>query len=212
MSVRNVTVNAGQSGSGKSSLAIRYLLNARLAYRFLFDADAGEKQRDVGEFAARLRLEPARDELGLAESLCRGWVAFEPWAMFPGNPESALDWFCRWAFELCARLPGEKIIVIDEIWKYCSPNAIPFPLARIVKEGRKRGLRLLVNIQEPHRLNGRIAAEMSELICFRLTLPRALDFAEEYGFDRAEVAALAPMHCIARNLDTGGELRGQVKL
>ena len=212
MSVRNVTVNAGQSGSGKSSLAIRYLLNARLAYRFLFDADAGERRRELGEFAARLGLEPARDEVSLAESLCRGWVAYDPWTMFPGAPEQALDWFCRWTFDLCLRLPGEKIIVIDEVWKYCSPNSIPFPLARIVKEGRKRGLRLLVNIQEPHRLNGRIAAEMSELICFRLTLPRALDWAEEYGFDRGEVADLAPLRFVARNLDTGGELRGGVKL
>jgi len=49
-------------------------------------------------------------------------------------------------------------------------------------------------------------------IQYQFTLPRALDFAEEYGFARAEVSALAPLQFVARNLDSGGELRGRVKV
>lgn len=68
------------------------------------------------------------------------------------------------------------------------------------------------NAQEPHRLNGRITSEMSELACFRLQLPRALEWLDDFGALRADVAALAPLHFIARNLDSGGELRGKIKL
>ena len=190
---------------------MRYLINAPLAYRFLFDPDPGERDSTRGEFSARLRLPAARDPAELGESLTRGWVCFDPWRMFPGDGEGAFDFFCRYAFELCARLPGEKILVVDEVWRYCSPNSVPLWLARCVKEGRKRGLRVLVNVQEPHRLNGRITSEMSELVCFRLQLPRALDWLADFGVPVAEVAALLPLHFLARNLDTGGELRGKVK-
>ncbi len=211
MSLRSVTVNAGMSGSGKSSLGIRYLLNAPLSYRFLFDPDPGERNLTLGEFADRLKLPPARDQAELAENLCRGWIAFDPWTLFPGKVEEAFDWFCRWTFEVCGRLPGDKLLVVDEVWKYCSPVSIPFWLTRVVKEGRKRGLRLMVNIQEPHRLSGRISAEMSELICFRLQLPRALEWLGPFDVEAQEVARLAPLQFVARNLDSGGMLRGRVR-
>ena len=42
---------------------------------------------------------------------------------------------------------------------------------------------------------------------------RSLEFVEKtYGFDPDEVSRLEPLHFVARNLDSQGELRGKIKL
>jgi len=212
LSKRNVTVNCGMSRSGKTTLGIRYLLNAPLHYRFIFDPDPGEFNPLLGEYEDRLKIPACNNLAEMAESLCRGWVVFYPYQMFPGEVEKAFEWFCQWVFEISLTLPGNKLFLADEVWRYCSPQAIPFHLTRIIKEGGKRRLRTLVNTQEPQRLNGRIVAEMSELVCFRLQLEKALDFVESHGFSRSEVSQLQPLQCVARNLDSGGEIRGRLKL
>lgn len=211
---RNVTICAGVSGMGKSTFGLRYLVNADLAVRFLFDPDPGEFNPQVGEFADRLQLEPARDLYELSLALCRGWVAFDPHTLFSGRLEEAFNFFCEWAWETSLRIPGEKVLVVDEIWAYQTPQGIPSELKTIVQSGRKRGLRLMVNIQEPNRLNGTILNGASEFVCFRLQSPAALDLVKRYyGFDPKEVGNLQPLQFVARHLDGGGgELRGRIKI
>ncbi len=209
---RNVTVCTGVSGFGKSTINLRWLVNADLSVRFLFDPDAGEFNPDCGEYADRLGLEPAHDLHTLNLSLCRGWVAFDPHTLFPGRMQEAFQFFCEWAWECSAKIPGNKVIVIDEAWNYCSPQTIPRELQTICQSGRKRGLHCWLNTQEPHRLNGTILGGVSEMICFRLQHTRALEVVAEKGFDPSEVASLEPRQFVARNLDSGGELRGTIKL
>ena len=126
---RNVTICAGISGTGKSTLGLRYLINGDLSYRFLFDPDPGEFNAHLGEFADRLGLQPARDVYELSLALCTGWVAFDPHALFPGRLQEAFDFFCEWAWEKSALLPGNKILVVDEAWAYQTPQGIPAELA-----------------------------------------------------------------------------------
>src|SRR5437899_264938 len=108
---RNVTVCAGVSGSGKSTFGLRYLVNADLSVRFLFDPDAGEFNPDLGEFADRLGLAPATDYFSLGKTLCQGWVAFDPHRQFTGRLQVGFEFFCEWAWEKSAQIPGNKIIV-----------------------------------------------------------------------------------------------------
>jgi len=201
---RTVTICAGVSGTGKSTFALRYLVNAPLAIRFCFDPD--------GEFADRLGLEPAQDAYGLGLALCNSWVIFDPHGIFPGRINEAFAFFCEWSFTVSESIPGRKCLVVDEVWKYCTPNAIPEELALVTQTGRKRGLGLLVNTQLPNKLNGSILNEVSEFVCFRLQQDKALEKAAEYGFDVEEVKALADLQFVARNLDSGGELRGRIKV
>jgi len=201
---RTVIICAGVSGTGKSTFALRYLVNADLAIRFCFDPD--------GEFAERLGLKPARDAYELSLELCKGWVIFDPHAIFPGRIDEAFAFFCEWAFTVSDWIPGRKCLVVDEVWKYCTPNAIPPELALVTQTGRKRGLGLLVNTQLPNKLNGSILNEVSEFVCFRLQQDKALEKAAEYGFDVDEVKALPDLQFVARNLDSGGELRGRIKV
>lgn len=78
---------------------------------------------------------------------------------------------------------------------------------------RKRGLRLMVNIQEPNRLNGALLKRGKRVCLLPAAEPPALDLVKRYyGFNPEEVANLQPLQFIGRNLDTGGELRGQIML
>jgi hypothetical protein len=49
-------------------------------------------------------------------------------------------------------------------------------------------------------------------VCFRLQSPKTLDLVEDYEFDRDEIANLQPLQFVARNMDSGGELRGAITL
>lgn len=201
---RAVTLVAGVSGSGKSTFALRYLVNAPVDYRFAFDAD--------GEFAHRLRVTPARTGGDLDTALCRGWVVFDPHTLFPGRIEQGFAFFCDWCYSVSARLPGRKVMVVDEVWRYCNPYAIPAELATVVQTGRKAGLGLMVNTQRPQKLNGAILNEVSEVVSFRVQFERSLDVLADYGLDRAELAELPALSYVARNCDSGGELRGAIRI
>src|SRR5262245_56855138 len=118
MALRNVTVCAGVSGSGKSTFVCRLLVNGDYSTVYLFDPEPGEFDPNIGEYAGRLGLQRARDAWELNLALCRGWVPFDPHTLFPGRMKEALIFLCDWAWETSVAIPGEKIIVIDEVWLY----------------------------------------------------------------------------------------------
>lgn len=199
---RAVTLCAGVSGSGKSTFALRYLLNAPIRWRFVFDPEE--------EVSERLKVSPARTGIDLDGALHTGWIVFDPHTLFPGRLDEAFRFFCDWTFQLCEKLPGAKVLMVDEVWKYCNPLTIPQELATANQTGRKRELSLLLNTQQPQLINGSILNEVTEFIAFNMQFDKSLDLARRFGFDAAEIRAL-PMHeFISRNIRTGGELRGRL--
>lgn len=201
---RRVTICAGVSGTGKSTFALRYLVNAPVDCRFVFDPE--------DEYAQRLRLPGASDVGSLSLGLIRGWVLFDPHKEFSGRLDDAFAFFCEWTFAMCVRLPGRKVLVVDEAWKYVTPRRHPVELEACVRSGRKRGLECLFNTQTPNLLHATIRNECSELVCFRLGDENCLAVPKEKGFDVAEIQTLPDLSFVARNLDTGGELRGRIKV
>jgi hypothetical protein len=197
-----VTVCAGQSGSGKTTFAFRYLLNVPAACRFIFD--------DRFQARDRLRITPARTAKQLEDAVPSKWVVFDPHAMFPGNLENAFRFFCQWSFDVSRRGPGKKILLVDEVWRWCSPNNIPQELANVVQTGRTEGLELLCCTQRPQRINGAITNEVTELVCFSIQEPAGLDRITELGADRDAVAALPKGSFISYNCDSGGQLAGKL--
>lgn len=101
-------------------------------------------------------------------------------------------------------------MLVDEVWKYCSPTAIPQELANCIQTGRIRNLEMMFATQRPNRLNETITNEVTELVCFRLQGVNALKRVADLGAPLEEVVALAPGAFVAVNVDTGGELRGRV--
>ncbi len=200
---RRCTLVAGCSGSGKTTFALRYIVaDKKLACRFIFDPE--------GEYAARLRLPSVETPEEIPLAVADGFVIFDPSTMFPGENEKAFDWFCSAVFETASALPGRKVFLIDEAWKYCPPNKVAVPLRTCIQTGRKRGLEMFFVSQQPNRLNEVITNEITELVLFRLQGVNALSRAESLGAHPSAVASLTPGQYIARNCDTGRELRGKV--
>ena len=129
--------------------------------------------------------------------------------MFPGDTVAAFRFFCEWSFAVCSRGGGRKVLLVDEVWKYCSPQAIPPELALCIQTGRKRGLDVLFATQRPNRLNGSILGEVTELVSFRLQERSALECVENLGLAVESVAALPPGSFLAVNTDTSGRLGGK---
>jgi hypothetical protein len=192
----------GMTGSGKTTFAIQYLLNVAAACRFIFD--------DLGQMAARLKLPQASTSAELEASLASRWVVFNPHRMFPGDAAAAFRFFCQWAFDCSRRGPGKKVFLADEIWRWCSPHAIPRELAVLAQMGRSEELELMTATQLPHRINASISGQCSELICFRLDETLALDKIRELRMDPDEVRDLPLGKFIAKNRLSGGRLDGTV--
>lgn len=199
---RTVIVCAGCGNSGKTTFALRLLVNGNYSVRFVFDPD--------GEAAQRFGLTPTRTLFDLAAHLLRGFVLFDPETLFGADYESGFKFFCEWVYEKCAALPGHKILYVDEVWKLCPNRTIPDELANCVRTSRKRGLATMFSTQTPNELPGVILNEVTEFVAFRLQSEPALALAEKRGFIREQVAALPDLHFISRT-DRGGELRGQLR-
>jgi hypothetical protein len=200
---RRVTLVGGVSGSGKTTFCLRYLVNAPVQVRFAFDPD--------GEIAERLRVTPARSGGQLDTAFIRGTVVFDPEGLFGDDTVAGFKFFCDWAYEVSRRVGGRKVFFVDEVWEHCSPNSIPDEFARIGLKGRKVGLELLVALQEPQRLNGRIRNGVSEVVAFHVADGPSLEFLAEKGLDPAEVQALPDFYFVARNCNSGGILRGKLR-
>lgn len=200
---RAVSLVAGKSGSGKTTFALRYLVNARdLACRFLWDAD--------GQIAQRLALPAAETAEELEMAAADGWAIFDPNRLFPGRHADGFAWFAAWSYAAASRIQGRKLLLVDEVWRYCSPNSIPQPLAECIQTGRVRRLDCMFATQRPHRLNGSITNEVTECVAFNLRESAGLDRLEEMGAPRADVLALPRGSFLAVNVETGGSLRGKV--
>lgn len=204
---RSVTINAGVSRSGKSTFALRYMVNAPLAYRFIFDAETGPQS-----YAQRLRCDSAASAYELHQALFSGWILYSPHEMFPGRLGEAFNRFCEWVFDKSKALPGKKLLLVDEAWRYITPTRYPEELAACVQSGAAYGLACMFNTQLPHKLHEGIQNGCSEVVCFQLHGEKSLIWAESRGFDRAEIEALPQLAFVARNVDSRGELRGRIKL
>jgi hypothetical protein len=133
--------------------------------------------------------------------------------MFPGDPQRAFEMFCEWAWTMSTKMSGQKILFADEIWKVCSPNLLPKPLAQIIQDGRKSGIGLLATTQRPNRLNETIIAEATELVSFHLNGTNALDYLRKNcdEFPVEKLSSLPTLHYIAMNLKSGALASGVIK-
>ena len=196
------TLIVGMPGSGKTTFALRYLLNMPAACRFVFD--------DLGQVAARLGIPHAGTAAELESSLATRWAVFNPHRMFPGNAAAAFRFFCKWSFDAARRGSGKKIFLADELWRWCSPGSIPIELATISQMGRAENLELVTATQLPHRVNSAITGSATELVCFRLDEPLALGRIGELGANEADVKSLPLGSFISINRFSGSRLAGRV--
>lgn len=211
-----VVVVAGCSGSGKSTVANLILLNSPFTCRFVFDPS--------GEYSTRFGIRAVSTAAEIVAAIPTGWVIFDPTVLFPSSDiagteasQTAFEKFCEMAWIHSRRIPGQKILLADEIWKFCTPNKMPVPLMAIVQNGRKNGLGLLATTQKPNKMNETIIGESTEFISFRLegrNLLKALEDNME-TFPARELPGLLledkrRSHCVAQNRRSGCVYRYQL--
>ena len=196
------TLVVGMTGSGKTTLVNRYLLNTQPACRFLFD--------DLDRTWPRLGLRPCYTVTDLEASLASRWSVFQPGRMFPGKTKDALRWWLSWVYRVCQRGPGKKLVCVPEIWRWCSDDAIPQELALVTQAGRELDIETVFDTQRPENVNPSITGAATELICFKLLSPEALREVGKLGSDRERIAALPLGSFVSYNRLTGGELAGRV--
>jgi hypothetical protein len=196
------TLIVGMTGSGKTTFALRYLLNAPVACRFIFD--------DLGRAATRLRIRPAFTARECEEALATRWVVFNPHRMFPGDTKNAFRWFCQWVFDCARRGGGKKLLLVDEVWQWQTNQEMPRELALCVQTGREEALELVCCTQLPHKVNASITGQSTELVCFRLGEPLALARVRELGADPGAVQALPLGAFMAWNRLTGGKICSRI--
>lgn len=192
----------GMTGSGKTTFAIRYLLNAPAACHFIFD--------DYARASTRLKIPRHGTIPNLEKSLASRWSLFNPDVMFPGDRKAAFRWFCQWVYDTSRRGPGKKHVLVDEIWQHCTDNALPRELAVLSQMGREENIELIWATQRPELVNASITGACTELICFRLNEPDALRTVRALGADREAVAALPMGSFISYDRLHGGEFTGRV--
>jgi len=176
---------AGNSGSGKSTFATAVLCNSLQTYKFIFDQE-GESQERLG-FAA------ARDEEGLLEQLEQGWVVFDPSEMFPGQNDEALEFFCRWCFDVKKAINLEDkengrpfstaLFFCDELQNLVDAHNVPYGLRLIMETGRRQGIDTLLVTQQPNSIHNRTRNQLTEIVAFSQVDKNAVDFLEHLGFD-----------------------------
>ena len=198
-------------GSGKTTFALRLMLNSVTACNFIFD--------DENRTAPRLGLKVCHTLGDLEAALSKRWVCYNPTRAFPpasgdrdifSAKKRGFAFFCAWVFSVCGRGPGEKIISLPEIWRFCTPDAIPPEFASLCQMGRELGVHLVMDTQRPERVNSSVIGSATELVSFRLISPDALRTAGRLGADQDRIAALPLGSFLALNRLSGGTLAGQV--
>ena len=202
----SVTLTFGQSSSGKTTFNLAYLLNARVACRFVFDWKEVECSR-------RLKQRSVITEKECEAALASRYVCFNPIPCFGADLFGGLNWFASWAIKASQRAPGPKIFSVDELWKFTDAQKAPPPAVDEIVRGiaRPHGLQFLSSTQHPRDYHRSIRAEVTEWICFNTIEPGDLDAVRPYfaGVDAA--AKLAKGEFIAYNRNSGGIARGMLE-
>lgn len=103
------------------------------------------------------------------------------------------------------------MLVVDEVWRHCSPRVVPPDLLAVVKTGRKVGLQSVFLTQEPRELSETLLAEGTEFVSFRLQGLNSLGRLADYGMPGQEQLPTLPRgQFIAWNKLSGGTVRGRL--
>jgi hypothetical protein len=192
----------GMTGSGKTTFAHLYMLNAGAACNFIFD--------DLGRSTSRLKILQCSTASECENALATRWVLFNPHRMFPGELKKAFRWFCYWIYHASQRGPGKKLVLFDEDWRFQNRDGIPLEYAMISQTGREENIELIGCTQEPQLVNSSLTGSATELVCFHLGEPEKLRAIAGLGADPVAVKNLPLGEYLSYNRVGPGVFHGRV--
>jgi len=208
----HVALVFGGQRSGKTSFALRYLLNVEAVAVFIFD-DRGQAQK-------RLKLRACNTARDCEEALATGWVCFNPHTMFPPNAKleitatdalrNAFAWFCDWVLKASARGPGKKVFFADEVWQFMDARSVPYELENIVRTGRGENLSVILATHRPSEFHRNVRALVTEWDCFHTVDENDLAAVRPYFREVDKIATMPKGQFIAYNRESGEQIAGRL--
>lgn len=196
--VKDRRLITGTGGSGKTTRFLNLLQSHRARWKFCFDPER--------EIARKLNWPVCVTEQEMVERAARCEpVCFDPVYRCP-DLEDALDFFCKWVWNVSIRLHGVKLFASDEIQDFTETGkgGIPASLKRIMQKGRRQEIDVLMIAQSLGEAHDKIRQQLSHIITFRHEDALAIQWLTRNGFDPDAVKALKyPGGWICRNRDNG---------
>lgn len=103
------------------------------------------------------------------------------------------------------------VVVADEIAGVTHPGKAPTGWHRLLSQGMEWGISVIAITQSPTESDKTAMRNASVIRSFALRLPTDCDAMARYiGCEAAELATLAPLHYIERDMSSGAVVRGSV--
>jgi len=197
----------GQSGTGKTTLGIRYLLNSHHGRIVVADHE--------GEFAQRVKV-PLNLTWGtFYDALEKQRIAcLDITEVDAGKSEETFDELCRVTLDLSKTVfqphKMETLLVIDELQKYSSSHFVSDGFKTALETGRKWSLDTLSLSQRPNGINAAAREQFTEIFFFRMRDMNSHKFGEYFGLSSDKQSDLPDGHYIYMNMKSGEMRDGQL--
>jgi len=99
--------------------------------------------------------------------------------------EGNFDLYCQFIIKL-----QNLIFVIEEVDSVCNPSFISANFSQILRYGRHRDINIIAISRRPAEINRLVTALATDIICFRFTEPRDLDYLKKLDFDIERIKKL----------------------
>jgi len=189
----------GKSGSGKTTYLLRYIKHSEHAHVFIFDHKLEFQEREGIPVSCSI------DEC--VERLKKGekYISYHYAAEFPGDSETAFQFYSEWVFEVCKVLREDgksRLFAADEVNRFTGTADMGWSFRQLIEDGRLQGLDFIGTSHAANQIHNRLRLQLSEIVALRTLDPRPLAFLEENGFDPEAVKALPTGAFIVKDLDT----------
>lgn len=187
----------GGSGTGKTSMVLERVRAAFIAQKhrarkrydhiFVFDHE--------GQFSDRIPAVAVTGPEMCVRAIAGGAVCFDPSEMFPGDWQTAFDWFCRWVWDFSGAQPGTKLIVADEIQDYLPHAPARYAahyFSKICGAGRRRGVDSWAIAPMTKNLCPTYRGQLTEIYAFGQADTTAADDLLNLGISMETLLALPP--------------------
>jgi hypothetical protein len=196
----------GMSGSGKSVYQSRFVAASTDNYDriFIFDHKL--------EFLERMKIIPCYNEQALIHCLERGdkFISYNHTSDFPGDSETAFQFFSEWVFEMSKALQGRNLFVTDEINRFTTSSEMGWEFRQLIEDGRLQGLDFIGTAHSANSISNKLRLQLSEIVALRTKDKRALEFLDDCGFDTDEITRLETGQFICYTEVTGEFTRGRL--
>lgn len=204
---------AGSSGTGKTTFWLEYIHRSFHSLKFIFDGEGEFIQRGKhGLICQTPEQLVERVQQIIAGEHNTNIIIFDPSKMFAGDIENAFDFFCEWVFAFSEASPMvPKLFAVDELQNVIHTAVIPQSFRKVLETGRRYSLDFAGITQALNLIHNRIRNQITELICFRTSEKRALEYIESLELDPDTISRLRDLRFIARDLRTGQVQAGKMR-